>query len=84
MLSFASEADIPPIGFLSGTWERSGEDADALGGEDGDGALGFQASPPGFGRGAGAGRSTGVEAGLFSNAAILSRREPGFGFGGGG
>jgi hypothetical protein len=47
----------------------------------GDGALGFQDTPPAsFWRGAG---GPGEAAGLFSNAAIRSRNEPGFGFAGG-
>jgi hypothetical protein len=49
--------------------------------EGGDGALGFQDIPPGgLGRGGGGPGAVG----LFSNAAIRSRNEPGFGFEGGG
>jgi hypothetical protein len=55
-------------------------------GEDGgDGTFGFQvANPEGLGRGAGA--LCPADAGAvaeFSNAAILSRKDPGFDFGGG-
>lgn len=82
MLSFASEADIPPRTFLS----RGGDDADACvdsEGGAGDTALGFHVAPPaGLGRGTGAGPAG--AAGLFSNAAILSRKEPTFGLVGGG
>lgn len=50
----------------------------------GEGTLGFQDwKPAGLGRGAGAGAGA-VDAADFSNAAILSRSEPGFGLGGGG
>lgn len=76
MLSFASDADIPPA-FLSdgaGTFPADGDDG-------GDGTLGFHEIPPGLGRGAG-GPGAGPPAG-FSNAAILSRKDPGLGFGGG-
>jgi hypothetical protein len=54
-------------------------------GEDGgDGTFGFQdANPEGLGRGAGGGLWP-TDAGAVSNAAILSRKEPGLGFGGGG
>ena len=55
-------------------------------GEDGgEGTFGFQvANPEGLGRGAGADCPV-AAAGVadFSKAAILSRKEPGFGFGGG-
>ena len=51
-------------------------------GDGGDGGLGFHERPPGFGRGTGAGPGAGPAAG-FSNAAILSRNEPGLGLGGG-
>jgi len=53
----------------------------------GEGTFGFQdANPDGLGRGAGAGWLVGTGAVVeadFSNAAILSRKEPGFGLGGG-
>jgi len=75
----ASDADIPPA-FLSGIIPWSTEDPADDGGE---GAFGFQDNPPGLGRGAGPGPGPVVEEG-FSNAAILSRNEPGLGFGGGG
>jgi hypothetical protein len=74
ILSLASDADIPPA-FLS---DVAGS---ALAGDDGgDGALGFHDTPPGFGRGAGAGPGGGFPATGFSNAAILSRNEPTLGF----
>lgn len=47
------------------------------GGDGGDGATGFHDTPPGLGRGGG-GTLAGTEAAGFSNAAILSRREPSF------
>lgn len=76
MLSFASEADIPPV--LRSTVEESPPGCT----DDGDGALGFHDTGPGFGRGTGAG--PGVETFVgFSKAAILSRKEPGLGFAGG-
>ena len=55
----------------------------AAAGEDGGvGTLGFHvANPAGLGRTEGGGPGGVVDAG-FSNAAILSRREPTFGFGG--
>lgn len=81
MLSFASDADIPP-GFTA-----EGEAcsvAPAEGDTGGDGALGFHDwNPAGLGRGAGAGAGA-ADVADFSNAAILSRSEPGFGFAGGG
>ena len=55
-------------------------------GEDGgDGAFGFQdANPEGLGRGGGgACPADAVVVADFSKAAILSRKEPGFGLGGG-
>jgi len=71
MLSIASDADIP-LDVRPGSGDRGGE-----------GAFGFHDwRVEGLGRGAGAG----VGAALllaFSNAAILSRREPGFDFGDG-
>ncbi|KAI0059619.1 hypothetical protein BV25DRAFT_1058995 [Artomyces pyxidatus] len=74
MLSFASLADMPPP-----SWRvAAGGDA---GGDAGLGAH-FE-SPPGLGRGAG-GASPEDAAGFCSNAAMRSRREPGFGFTGGG
>lgn len=79
MLSLASDADIPPA--LADDDAASVLPAD--GDEGGDGTLGFQEEKPaGFGRGAGAGAGAAADAD-FSKAAILSRREPGFGFGGG-
>lgn len=55
---------------------------DGFGESGGEGALGFQDwKPAGLGRGAG---GAGPAAADFSKAAILSRREPGFGLGGGG
>lgn len=79
MLSIASETDIPVVlgGFLSPDGTCSGEDA------GGDGALGFHWRPLGLGRGGGGPDVVGPDVALFSNAAILSRRELGFGFGGG-
>lgn len=45
--------------------------------------MGFHdANPAGFGRGGG-GAAVGAVVALFSKAAILSRREPGLGLGGG-
>lgn len=85
MLSLASDADIPPI-FAGGDDACSVDvvPVAAAGGEfGGDGTLGFQvAKPAGFGRGAGAGPGAGAADADFSKAAILSRSEPGFGFGG--
>lgn len=79
MLSLASDADIVPA-FNDGeaAWSMVLEE-----GEDGgDGTFGFQdANPDGLGRGGGGLCST--DAGAVSNAAILSRKEPGLGFGGG-
>jgi len=71
MLSTASDADIPLV-LRSNSGDCGGE-----------GTFGFHdCRVEGFGRGAGAGG--GAEPLLaFSNAAILSRREPGFGFGDG-
>lgn len=80
MLSLASEADIAPVAFNGGeeAWSVDLED-----GEDGgDGTFGFQdapANPEGLGRGAGGGLWAGAVA-EDSNAAILSRKEPGLGF----
>ena len=79
MLSFASDADIPPIftedELLCSVLPAAGEDG-------GEGTLGFQvANPAALGRTAGGGPGAADEAG-FSNAAILSRRDPTFGFGG--
>jgi len=82
MLSLASDAFIPLTIFFSELGACSADPGLACGEEGGDGALGFQDTPPaGFGRGAG---GPGAAAGLFSNAAIRSRNEPGFGFVGGG
>jgi hypothetical protein len=45
--------------------------------------LGFQlANPAGFGRGGGGRSGAGFAVALFSKAAILSRKDPGLGFGG--
>ena len=78
MLSLASAADIVPDereAVLSRVLEE-GEDG-------GDGTFGFQdANPEGLGRGAGTCPVEGTVAD-FSKAAILSRKEPGFGLGGG-
>lgn len=73
MLSFASDADIPPT-FLSDVACSA-----PLGDDGGDGTLGFHNTPPGFGRGAGTGPGDEFSVG-FSNAAILSRSEPTLGF----
>jgi len=80
MLSFASDADIPPVLTVDGPCSL-----DADGEDGGEGALGFQdENPAGFGRTAGPGGGGAAVVDDFSNAAILSRRDPGFGFGGGG
>ena len=80
MLSLASDADIPAALDVEAACSVLPADGDS----GGVGALGFQdAKPAGFGRGAGAG-AWGAEDADFSNAAILSRNEPGLGFGGGG
>ena len=78
MLSLASDADIPPA-----LAEGEACSVELAAGEDGGvGTLGFHvANPPGLGRTVGGGPGGVAEAG-FSNAAILSRREPTFGFGG--
>lgn len=86
ILSLASDADIPPI-FAGGGDDACSADVVAVAGADGevggDGTLGFQvAKPAGFGRGPGAGPGAGADDADFSKAAILSRSEPGFGFGG--
>lgn len=80
MLSFASDADIPPALLLA---LRSDEASAAEGDDGGVGSLGFHEIPPGLGRSAGAGPGRGPVPAGFSKAAILSRRDPGFGFGGG-
>jgi hypothetical protein len=55
----------------------------ADGDDGGEGTLGFQAeNPAGLGRTAGAWPGGGAADADFSNAAILSRRDPGFAFGG--
>lgn len=73
MLSFASDADIPPAFFSPSALD--------LGDDGGDGGLGFQETPPGFGRGGGgAGAADALD---FSKAAIRSRSDPGLGLGGG-
>jgi hypothetical protein len=78
MLSLASDADIPPAlaeGEACSVVPAAGEDG-------GVGILGFHvANPAGLGRTVGGGPGGVADAG-FSNAAILSRREPTFGFGG--
>ena len=80
MLSLASVADMPPA-FGTEVLAFSAGGFGELGGE---GTLGFQDwKPAGLGRGAGAGAGVAAAAD-FSNAAILSRSEPGFGLGGGG
>jgi hypothetical protein len=86
MLSLASDADMPPI-FAGGDDAACSVDGVAVAAADGelggDGTLGFQvAKPAGFGRGAGAGAGAGADDADFSKAAILSRSEPTFGFGG--
>jgi hypothetical protein len=81
MLSLASEADIAPVAFKGGEAACSVVLED---GEDGgDGTFGFQdANPEGLGRGAGGGLWPADVGGVDedSNAAILSRKEPGLGF----
>lgn len=78
MLSFASDADIPPV-FLSTDGPLSTADGD----DGGEGTLGFHCNPPGLGRGAVAGPGGGAAFPPgFSNAAILSRSELTLGFGG--
>ena len=73
MLSYASEADIPPVFFSDAACSvEPGDDG-------GDGTLGFHETPPGFGRGTDGGEFPAAAAG-FSNAAILSRNEPTLGF----
>lgn len=81
ILSFASEADIPPPDFCSRLTEDSS--VGAAGESGGVGCFGFHETwPPGFGRGAtDGGALDGVD---FSKAAIRSRKEPGFGFSCGG
>lgn len=57
---------------------------DADGEEGGEGCLGFHvANPAGLGLGGGGVAGPGAAAPPFSKAAILSRREPGFGLTGG-
>jgi hypothetical protein len=80
MLSLASEADIAPVAFEEGeaAWSIVLEE-----GEDGgDGTFGFQAE--GLGRGAGGLCTADAGVAEVSNAAILSRKEPGLGLWGGG
>lgn len=78
----ASDADMPAG--LGGA-EVDGGSATVAGGEPGgEGGFGFHvAKPAGLGRGGGGAEAV-VEVEDFSNAAILSRKEPGFGFAGGG
>lgn len=71
MLSIASDADIP-LDLRSGSGECGGE-----------GTFAFHDwRVEGFGRGAGGAGGAALLL-AFSKAAILSRREPGFGFGDG-
>jgi hypothetical protein len=79
ILSRASDTDMPLLGFPRSSDPEWGEST-------GEGGLGFHDTVPGFGRGLLDTALLGVvlvdvEVALLSNAAILSRREPGFGFG---
>jgi hypothetical protein len=79
MLSRASETDKPLEDFPL----RSSDDPASPTGCCGEGGRGFHATGPGLGRGCDGtgGVCGGVVALVVSKAAILSRRDPGFGFG---